>query len=102
MTPILRRSFLRRAGLPAALLPLIHGLPSLGLAAPARPREPPRPQRLVDLCHSRGCQVLIDGAHALGALEVNLKARGPPPPGSREGFFGSLHAGGVRRPGPRA
>lgn len=39
MTPILRRSFLRRAGLPAALLPLIHGLPSLGLAAPARPRQ---------------------------------------------------------------
>ena len=39
MNPILRRSFLRRAGLPAALLPLIHGLPSLGLAAPARPRQ---------------------------------------------------------------
>ncbi len=39
MNPMLRRSFLRRAGLPAALLPLIHGLPSLGLAAPARPRQ---------------------------------------------------------------
>jgi hypothetical protein len=39
MTPILRRTFLQRAGLSAAVLPFITGLPSLGLAAPARPRQ---------------------------------------------------------------
>lgn len=39
MNAILRRTFLRRAGLSAAVLPFITGLPSLGLAAPARPRQ---------------------------------------------------------------
>lgn len=39
MTPIFRRTFLQRAGLSAAVLPFITGLPSLGLAAPARPRQ---------------------------------------------------------------
>ncbi|MBI5688712.1 MAG: DUF1552 domain-containing protein [Verrucomicrobia bacterium] len=39
MTPILRRTFLRQAGLSAAVLPFVAGLPSLGLAAPARPRQ---------------------------------------------------------------
>jgi len=39
MNPIHRREFLRRAGLSAAVLPFITGLPSLALAAPARPRQ---------------------------------------------------------------
>ena len=39
MTPLHRREFLRRAGLTAAVLPFIAGLPSLALAAPARPRQ---------------------------------------------------------------
>ena len=39
MTPLLRREFLRQAGLSAAVLPFISGLPSLALAAPARPRQ---------------------------------------------------------------
>ncbi len=39
MRAIQRREFLRRAGLSAAALPFILGLPSLGLAAPARPRQ---------------------------------------------------------------
>ncbi len=39
MTPLRRRDFIRQAGLSAAVLPFIVGLPSLGLAAPARPRQ---------------------------------------------------------------
>ncbi|MBI5775677.1 MAG: DUF1552 domain-containing protein [Verrucomicrobia bacterium] len=39
MNAIHRRQFLQRAGLSAATLPFITGLPSLGLAAPARPRQ---------------------------------------------------------------
>ena len=39
MTAIHRREFLRRAGLSAAALPFLVGLPSLGLGAPARPRQ---------------------------------------------------------------
>jgi Protein of unknown function (DUF1552) len=39
MNALHRRSFLKAAGLSAATLPFITGLPSLGLAAPARPRQ---------------------------------------------------------------
>jgi hypothetical protein len=39
MTPIRRREFLKQAGFSAAVLPFIVGLPSLALAAPARPRQ---------------------------------------------------------------
>lgn len=39
MNAIYRRQFLKRIGLSAASLPFIVGLPSLGLAAPARPRQ---------------------------------------------------------------
>ena len=39
MTPIHRRNFIKRVGLSAASLPFLMGLPSLGLAAPARPRQ---------------------------------------------------------------
>ncbi len=39
MTPLRRREFIRQAGLSAAVLPFIVGLPSLALAAPARPRQ---------------------------------------------------------------
>src|SRR5688572_22048582 len=39
MTPLHRRQFIKRAGFSAAVLPFIVGLPSLGLAAPARPRQ---------------------------------------------------------------
>jgi hypothetical protein len=49
MTPLHRRQFIKQAGLSAAVLPFIVGLPSLGLAAPARPR-----QRLVILFTPNG------------------------------------------------
>ena len=49
MNVLHRRSFLKAAGLSAATLPFITGLPSLGLAAPARPR-----QRLVFMCSPNG------------------------------------------------
>ena len=39
MNAIHRRQFIKRLGLSAASLPFILGLPSLGLAAPARPRQ---------------------------------------------------------------
>lgn len=39
MNAIHRRAFLQRFGLSAASLPFLVGLPSLGLAAPARPRQ---------------------------------------------------------------
>lgn len=39
MNALHRREFLKRTGLSAAALPFIVGLPSLGLAAPARPRQ---------------------------------------------------------------
>ena len=39
MNAIHRRNFLKRVGLSAASLPFVVGLPSLGLAAPARPRQ---------------------------------------------------------------
>lgn len=39
MNAIHRRQFIERLGLSAASLPFILGLPSLGLAAPARPRQ---------------------------------------------------------------
>ena len=39
MNPIHRRQFIKRLGLSAASLPFLVGLPSLGLAAPARPRQ---------------------------------------------------------------
>src|SRR4051812_16129216 len=39
MNAIYRRDFIKRVGLSAASLPFIIGLPSLGLAAPARPRQ---------------------------------------------------------------
>jgi Protein of unknown function (DUF1552) len=39
MNALHRREFLKRAGLSTATLPFIAGLPSLGLAAPARPRQ---------------------------------------------------------------
>src|SRR6185295_1340799 len=39
MNAIHRRDFIKRVGLSAASLPFIIGLPSLGLAAPARPRQ---------------------------------------------------------------
>jgi hypothetical protein len=39
MNAIHRRNFIKRVGLSAASLPFIVGLPSLGLAAPARPRQ---------------------------------------------------------------
>jgi hypothetical protein len=39
MNAIHRREFIRRAGISAAALPFIMGLPSLGLGAPARPRQ---------------------------------------------------------------
>ncbi|MCP5520427.1 MAG: DUF1552 domain-containing protein [Verrucomicrobiales bacterium] len=49
MNAIHRRAFLQRFGLSAASLPFLVGLPSLGLAAPARPR-----QRLVILFSPNG------------------------------------------------
>ena len=39
MNAIHRRQFIQRVGLSAASLPFLWGLPSLGLAAPARPRQ---------------------------------------------------------------
>ncbi|PWU18511.1 MAG: hypothetical protein C5B50_08990 [Verrucomicrobia bacterium] len=39
MNALHRRDFMRRLGLSAAALPFVAGLPSLGLAAPARPRQ---------------------------------------------------------------
>lgn len=39
MNALHRRQFIQRLGLSAASLPFIMGLPSLGLAAPARPRQ---------------------------------------------------------------
>jgi hypothetical protein len=39
MNAIHRRQFIRQLGLSAASLPFLVGLPSLGLAAPARPRQ---------------------------------------------------------------
>lgn len=39
MNALHRRQFIQRLGLSAASLPFILGLPSLGLAAPARPRQ---------------------------------------------------------------
>ncbi len=39
MNAIHRRQFIQRVGLSAASLPFLMGLPSLGLAAPARPRQ---------------------------------------------------------------
>src|SRR3954469_15346024 len=39
MNRIHRRAFVKSLGLSAAVLPFIAGLPSLGLAAPARPRQ---------------------------------------------------------------
>ncbi len=39
MNAIHRRQFIKRLGLSAAALPFLVGLPSLGLAAPARPRQ---------------------------------------------------------------
>lgn len=39
MNAIHRRQFIQRLGLSAASLPFLVGLPSLGLAAPARPRQ---------------------------------------------------------------
>ena len=39
MNALHRRNFIKRVGLSAASLPFILGLPSLGLAAPARPRQ---------------------------------------------------------------
>jgi hypothetical protein len=39
MNAIHRRRFIQRVGLSAASLPFLMGLPSLGLAAPARPRQ---------------------------------------------------------------
>jgi uncharacterized protein DUF1552 len=39
MNAIYRRQFIKQMGLSAASLPFILGLPSLGLAAPARPRQ---------------------------------------------------------------
>src|SRR5688572_2449443 len=39
MNAIHRRQFIKRMGLSAASLPFLRGLPSLGLAAPARPRQ---------------------------------------------------------------
>ncbi len=49
MNAIHRRQFIKSVGLSAATLPFIVGLPSLGLAAPARPR-----QRLVILFSPNG------------------------------------------------
>ncbi len=49
MNAIHRRQFLKQFGLSAAALPFLVGLPSLGLAAPARPR-----QRLVILFSPNG------------------------------------------------
>jgi len=39
MNALHRRNFLKRVGLSAASIPFVVGLPSLGLAAPARPRQ---------------------------------------------------------------
>src|SRR5437660_6819178 len=39
MHPIHRRQFIKQLGLSAASLPFLIGLPSLGLASPARPRQ---------------------------------------------------------------
>src|SRR5258708_6021636 len=39
MKAIHRRQFIKRVGLSTASLPFILGLPSLGLAGPARPRQ---------------------------------------------------------------
>ena len=39
MNPIHRRQFIKTLGLSAASLPFLMGLPSLGLASPARPRQ---------------------------------------------------------------
>src|SRR6266481_1747026 len=39
MTMVHRREFIKRFGLSAASLPFLIGLPSLGLASPARPRQ---------------------------------------------------------------
>ena len=39
MNALHRRQFLKRMGLSAASLPFLVGLPSLGLASPARPRQ---------------------------------------------------------------
>src|SRR5215471_19136863 len=39
MTALRRREFLKQVGISAAAMPFLVGLPSLGLAAPARPRQ---------------------------------------------------------------
>ena len=49
MNTLHRRKFLKQFGLSAASLPFLTGLPSLGLASPARPR-----QRLVILFSPNG------------------------------------------------
>lgn len=49
MNAIHRRNFIKQVGLSAAALPFLVGLPSLGLAAPARPR-----QRLIVLFSPNG------------------------------------------------
>ena len=49
MNAIHRRQFIKRLGISAASLPFLMGLPSLGLASPARPR-----QRLIVMFSSNG------------------------------------------------
>src|ERR1700704_1896879 len=39
MNAIYRRQFIKQLGISAASLPFLMGLPSLGLASPARPRQ---------------------------------------------------------------
>ncbi|XP_078699428.1 uncharacterized protein LOC144926473 isoform X1 [Branchiostoma floridae x Branchiostoma belcheri] len=34
-------------------------------------------KELIDICHDRGVPVLVDGAHALGALPINLRSLNP-------------------------
>ncbi|CAH1226841.1 NFS1 [Branchiostoma lanceolatum] len=34
-------------------------------------------KEMIDICHDRGVPVLVDGAHALGALPINLRSLNP-------------------------
>src|SRR5204863_9841761 len=62
MNAIHRRQFIKQLGISAASLPFLTGLPSLGLASPARPR-----QRLVIVFSPNGTIPSAFWPHETGA-----------------------------------
>lgn len=65
MVSFVLQAELKRGGVKVAIIDTISSMPALRLPF----------EKLIGLCHQYGCFSLIDGAHGVGAIPIDLKVR---------------------------